>query len=126
VAIRRRLPDGVKLREARFCDAVLEELRVTNAVMVAMEVTEDNVDRFARDVARIEAEFPDVPIVALGKRELEPAQWWLRELGVDHYLSSRVELDGLLQVVERYAAGVPVPEADTALGILPELPWSTD
>ncbi len=117
---------GVRLYETRALEECWREVEAHTASMVGVEVTRANLKAVVPWLTRLSRAFPRARVVACVDRELEPAQWLLREAGAVHVTSSPRETAPLVRLIVRHLAASPAGAETARQRIWQRLPWSDE
>jgi len=98
------------ISQTRSLAGCLRALAVCPASLVALELTEANVEEVAERLIEIAARYPAARVVLLTTRAMQHYEWLLREMGAVHLLFSVRQVDALIQIAARHFATVPEQE----------------
>ena len=113
----------VPVREVRGFDECRQALAQARAGFVLVELTGENVADLCDFLNRLQFERPAVRIAVLAERGLEAYELIVRELGAIHFVDSPRSLVPLVNVIQRYLASQPRPQASMREQIWERLPW---
>jgi hypothetical protein len=123
-ALRRALGTRVELRETRSLSQCGRELNERPAGTVAVELTAERVERVAAFVVWLGECCPETRPIVLAERRLAPLEWWLREVGAAHFVTSPRQLEPLAEIVARQRRRAAKPSTLSWTDKLwAELPW---
>lgn len=124
VALRRELPDGVRLRETRSLTECWDTLAEYPASFVIVEATRANLDPLLRRLARGERDFSEARVAVVASRDMAAHQWLLREAGAVAVVTSPRRLRGLAATACRHMAEAPGVPQSAIERICSGLPWA--
>lgn len=116
-------PQAVRVNETRSWAACREELMVSPASVVGMEVRAETVEQVVAALEQIGRRFPKALAVVLSRHELRSAEWLLREAGAAHVVHARRDVTSAARLVLRHLSRVPVPKSSFRERIWQRLPW---
>lgn len=124
VALRRALGErGRWLVETRSLPQCGRELRAFPASLVAVEISESNVEAALGAIARWSRRFPASHVMALIDVSLTAAEPLIREAGAIAVLASMRDAAAAADLFARHAATLPADDGPLEQSILAELPW---
>lgn len=128
VSLRRQLPPLIvaRLLETRYWEDCWQEAVARPASLVAVEVTDANLEQLTTTLPRLPSRRADTVVVALLSRPWLSAQWLLREAGAVHVVVSTRAVGELVRLIERYWRRVMAAEAAMPMPPWHRLPWEGD
>jgi DNA-binding NtrC family response regulator len=125
VALRRALERRkVVPRQTRSIDECEAELKAAPASLLAVELTETNLDGILELLARVTQHYPKARTIILAERGLRSHEWLLREAGALHFETSPRRIERLASVIYRHLARAPKRASNLSEAIWNALPWS--
>jgi hypothetical protein len=122
--VRRHLPTGIRVREARTLADCRRELAVVRACLVAVEVNPAQLTATLELIAEVARHYPLTRAVAVAPRGCEPFEGALREAGAIYFTTSPRAADVLARLAVRHAARIPAGRTTFAAQIWDSLPWA--
>jgi hypothetical protein len=125
-ALRLAMGDAVvPLVEIRSWDECWPRLEKRPSALVAVELTDANVDAVVAALERIDRRFPQAAVLILAERTLAPYRSVLCEAGALHFVSSPRKLGGVNEILRRCSNfSETAASASSRLDeIVAELPW---
>jgi hypothetical protein len=114
---------AVRLVEVRSWDECWRRLQEHPSALVAVELTDANIDAVVAALGRIERKFPQAAPLIFAERKLAPYRGVLCEAGALHFVTSPRELGGVNEILCR-RSHFSVTDASNGLDeIVAELPW---
>jgi hypothetical protein len=114
---------GVRVWETRSLADCREEIALSPASLVVIELTTNNVQELLNTVSRWPRDYPLLRWVAVADRSLADFEWLLREAGAVHFVSSPRQIAPLAQLACRHLAQIPPPPQSLTERIWSSLPW---
>jgi DNA-binding NtrC family response regulator len=118
--------EAVRVIEVRSWDEFWQRLGQDPAALLAVVLTDTNIDSVLGALARMDRQFPDAAMLILTNRQLVPYRRLLREAGALHFVTSPRRLDEVVEIALRRWARLPA--ATSSAGrvdeILADLPWT--
>jgi len=125
VAFRRELASPViRVYETRSRKQCREEVALSPASFVGLEVTAENIDAAHNFVTCLREEFPCSCVVVLGSRDSEPYEFPLREAGAIFATFSPRHLSAAVTLARRQLMTVSDTGTSLRETIFARLPWS--
>ena len=118
------IQSGVKLRECRGLPDAWTALAETSGAFLVAEATRENLSELAERLSRLRRDFPLARAAVVADRGLAECEWFMREAGAIHFVTSPRQLQPLAALVVRHLAGVPPPPQSVAEQIWASLPWA--
>ncbi len=122
-ALRRTMGPSIELRQTRSLSECGRELTERRTGVVAVELTAERTVRVAAFVAWVSQRCPETRSIVLAERHLAPLEWWLREVGTAHFVTSPRQLGPLAEIVSRQARRMPPSTLSWSEKYWAELPW---
>jgi hypothetical protein len=123
VALRRELPPGVRVWEARSLAEGRAVLAEGPAGFAVVELAPAGVDPLVEWLVRLDREFPLARAAVVADRSLAPCEWLVREAGAVHFTTSPRLVRPLAEVALRHLAEAPQPPRSLVEEIWAGLPW---
>ena len=121
---RRVLDDsGVRLYETRSLSELHDELELSPASIVAIEVRPERVDTVVSRLHQFARDFPAARAMVLATRSLMNFETELREAGAIHMVFSRRELTSAAKLVIRHLESIPAEDIHLEQQIWERIPW---
>lgn len=122
-AIARHLPSAIRLRQTRGLRECSDELALSPASLLVLELTLENLGGVLALVGDLGHKFPLARAIVVAERHLAPYECLLREAGAAHFTTSPRESRCLAGLASRHVDRTAVPMTDLATEIWDELPW---
>jgi hypothetical protein len=124
-ALRSELAEsGVNVWECRRLDDAWSALAETGSAFLVAEASGENLRELAERLSRLRCDFPHARAAVVADRDLAECEWFMREAGAIHFLTSPRELQQLTGLIIRHLANVPLPAQTLADQIWATLPWA--
>jgi hypothetical protein len=123
-ALRRFLPDEIRLRQTRRLAECVDALAEAPDSLLALELSRSNLSAVLDLLAGLGQKFPRARAVVLAERGCEPYEWLVREAGAVHFTSSPRESETVARLVSRHRETIPASRASAVALIWDSLPWS--
>jgi len=117
----RRQPQVVETRSLPLCEAALVE---APASIVAVEVTQDNLEAVIGFLKKVSERFPRAAFTALLAPEFQPATCLLREAGAIDAIASVLDAPRLTRIAQRHHARAPQREMTLREFVADQMPWA--
>jgi hypothetical protein len=121
-ALRRHLPREIRLCETRSLAECFGELVAAPASLVAVELSQSNLEPALDLVAEVGRRFPFAAVVVVAPRGWEAYEWLLREAGAVHFTTSPRDGAALARLAVRHVARVPLTGTTFSARIWDSLP----
>ena len=122
-AIRRHLPEGVRLRQIRALAECAGELREAPASLLALELAPHNIEAVLELAGGLGRKFPQARALIFADRQLAGYQALLAEAGAIYFTCSPRELQGLTAIVRNHLSRLSEGSTSFAAQVWDELPW---
>jgi hypothetical protein len=90
------------LYETRHFEDCWQQAVARPASLVALEAIPAHAEALVATLVRYRLALPQLPVLVLASRQMEPWQWFLRELGAVHVVFSPRALGPLVRIVQRH------------------------